>query len=161
MSPRRLAGVLAVALTAAAAALVPTASTAAIPITKVTPITIGSGYNATVTVDGSGTGHIAYLGNEPGENTLHYCKLPRGATACSVQTTLPTAGSTSLEHPLVVVNGNTIQVVSYRYGFTTGSFSQDIVYTSTDGGASFGAGVSVGQNPFYLAIPGPGNTVST
>jgi hypothetical protein len=73
------------------------------------------------------------LGPEPGENSLHYCQLPRGASACSVQTTLPTAGSTSLEHPLVVVNGSTVQVVSYRYGFSSGGFSQDIVYTSTDG----------------------------
>src|SRR5437016_2187987 len=76
-------------------------------------------------------------------------------------TTLPTAGSTSLEHPLVVVNGNTIQVFSYRYGFSSGSFSRDIVYTSTDGGTIFGAGVSVGVNPSHLAIAGPGNTVST
>src|SRR5436309_4657175 len=153
MSPRRLLAVSAALLTVAAVAL-PSTSSGAVSSTKVTPILIGSGYNAAVAVDSAGTGHIAFLGDEPGENSLHYCRLPRGATACSVQTTLPTAGSTSLEHPLVVLNGNTIQVVSYRYGFTTGSFSQDIVYTSTDGGASFGAGVSVGQNPFYLAIPG-------
>src|SRR5437763_377053 len=137
MSPRRrLPGVLlAVALTAAAAALVPPTSTAQVSVTKVTPILIGSGNNAAVTVDSSGTAHIAFDGNEPNENSLHYCKLPRGATACSVQTTITTT-QTSLEHPFVVVNGSTVQVVSYRYGFTTGSFGQDIVFTSADGGAT-------------------------
>src|SRR3954452_392477 len=108
----------------AAATIFPSASTAAEPpITKATGIAIGQGYNATVTVDGTGTGHIAFLGNEPGENTLHYCKLPRFAMGCSVQTTLPTSGSTSLEHPFVVVAGNTVQVVNYRYGFSGAQFS--------------------------------------
>src|SRR4051794_34766396 len=121
MSPRRLGAALGVTL--AAVVLAPGVSGAAEPpITKATGITIGEGYNASVTVDSTGTGHIAFLGNEPGENTLHYCKLPRFATACSVRTTLPTAGSTSLEHPFVVVAGNTVQVVNYRYGFSTGSF---------------------------------------
>jgi hypothetical protein len=158
MSPRRVLAVLVAfgLLTSAAHAA------ATLPITPATPITIGPGENATVTVDATGTAHIAYLGVEPGANTLHYCAIPRGATACSVQTTLPTdPTSTSLEHPLVVLNGTAIQVVSYRYGNSTGPFSQDLVYTSTDGGASFGPGVSVGVNPFHLAIPGPGNTVST
>jgi hypothetical protein len=160
MSIRRMGGVLVVALTAAAAALVPSAS--AISVTSVTPISIGAGNDAAVTVDAAGTAHIAFNGNEPGSNTLHYCKLPRGATACSVQSEIPGAASTtSLEHPFVVVNGNTIQVVSYRYGFSSGSFGQDIVFTSTDGGATWGGSASVGQNPFYLAILGPGNAVST
>ena len=163
MSSRRLGGVLAVALTAAAASLFPVASNAAEPpITPVTPITIGQGYNASVTVDGQGTGHIAYLGNESNTNSLHYCTLPRFATSCTVNTTVPAAlSSTSLEHPFVVVNGNTIQIVSYRYGFSVGTFGQDIVYTSTDGGNTWDNGVSAGQNPFHLAILGPGNAVST
>src|SRR5438067_7234838 len=122
LSPRRL-GVLAVAALAAALSVSPSGAATTLPVTKVTPITIGAGYNATVTVDGAGTAHIAYLGDEPGENSLHYCRLPRFATGCTVQTTLPTSGSTSLEHPLVVVSGDTVQVVSYRYGFSSGPFS--------------------------------------
>jgi hypothetical protein len=134
----------------------------AIDVTNATPLAIGAGYNAAVTVDGDGTAHIAYLGNESNTNTLHYCKLPRGAVKCVVDTVIPAASSTtSLEHPFVVANGNTIQVVSYRYGFSSGSFGQDIVYTSIDGGATWNAGVSAGQNPFHLAILGPGNAVST
>ncbi|MFL5895895.1 MAG: hypothetical protein ACJ76Z_12390 [Thermoleophilaceae bacterium] len=161
MASLRLRGVLIAAAVATAVVASPAAATAAVPVTNATPVTIGDGYHATVTVDPAGTGHIAYLGNEPGENTLHYCRLPRGASSCAVQTTLPTSGSTSLEHPFVVVSGETIQVVSYRYGFSSGPFSQDIVYTSTDGGANFGSGVSVGVNPFYLGVLGPGNAVST
>jgi hypothetical protein len=156
MLSRRLPGV---ALAALFVLIAAACASAAVPSTKVTPILIGDGYNATVTVDAAGTAYIAYDGNEPTENSLHFCRLPRGATACASKPTLTTT-QTSLEHPLVVVNGSTVQVVSYRYGFSN-PFSQDIVFTSHDGGANFDGGVSVGQNPFYLAIPGPGNTVST
>ncbi len=158
MWTRRWVGSVAAAL-ACVTGLAPPAA-AAVPSTRVTPIPIDNGQNAAVTVDPSGTGHIAYNGDEPTENSLHYCRLPRGAKACTVRTTI-TVTHTSLEHPLVVVNGATVQVLSYRYGFTTGSFGQDILFTSHDGGVSFDGGVSVGQNPFHLAIPGPGNTVST
>lgn len=155
---QRCVGAVAAAL--AFAALLAAPAVSAVPSARVSPILIGGGQNAAVTVDPSGTAHIAYNGDEPNENSLHYCRLPRGARACTVRTTITTA-QTSLEHPLVVVDGATIQVVSYRYGFTAGSFSQDIVFTSRDGGGSFDGGVSVGQNPFHLAIPGPGNAVST
>ena len=155
---RRCVGAVAAALAGVAVLAAPAVSAA--PSTRVTPILIGDGQNAAVTVDPSGTAHIAYNGDEPSENSLHYCRLPRGAKACAVRTTI-TVAQTSLEHPLVVVNGATIQVVSYRYGFRSGSFGQDILFTSRDGGASFDGGVSVGQNPFHLAIAGPGNAVST
>jgi hypothetical protein len=155
---RRCVGAVVAGLACVAVLGVPPAG--AVPSTRVKPILVGDGQNAAVTVDPSGTAHIAYNGDEPSENSLHYCRLPRGAKACTVRTTI-TVAQTSLEHPFVVANGATIQVVSYRYGFRSGSFGQDILFTSRDGGVSFDGGVSVGQNPFHLAIAGPGNAVST
>lgn len=149
-------------VTALLIAFAPAGASADVPSQPITPITIGDGNDAFVTVDEAGTAHIAWDGNESNFNSLHYCTLPRGATACTVNTTLPSVGqSNSLERPFVVANGNTVQVLSYRYGLPGAQFSGDILFTSTDGGATFDAGTYVGLNPFYEAALGPGNGVST
>lgn len=123
------------------------------------PIDLGAGYNATVTLDAVGTGYISWIGAEPTITSLHFCALPRGATACSVRTTLATEG-TSLSRPFVVVNGTTVKVLSYRYGLATPDFAAVFLFTSLDGGRTFGAGRKVGKTPFSAAVLGPGDGVS-
>jgi len=123
------------------------------------PIDLGAGYNATVTLDAVGTGYISWIGAEPTITSLHFCALPRGATDCSVRTTLATEG-TSLSRPFVVVNGTTVKVLSYRYGLATPDFAAVFLFTSLDGGRTFGAGRKVGKTPFSAAVLGPGDGVS-
>src|SRR5947209_1076352 len=108
----RLPRLCGIGLTALALAGSATVTSAAVPVQKVSPIAIGNGNSAGVTVDESGTAHIAWDGNEPtNNNSLHYCTLPRGASSCSVTTTIAAPGN-SLERPFVVANGNLIQVLS-------------------------------------------------
>ena len=124
------------------------------------PITLGPGVQAGLTVDAAGTAYISWIGHEPGVTSLHFCRIPRGATACAVNTTVAVPG-TSLTRPYVVVDGGTIRILSYRYGLS-GPSRFDAVYmlTSTDGGATFDAGTQVGVVNPYDAIRGPGGRVS-
>jgi hypothetical protein len=123
------------------------------------PIDLGPGQNPNVTLEADGTAHIAYTGKGSNSTELDYCRLPRGATACSVKTIIPAPGD-SLTIPIAIGNGNNVSVVSYRYGLTNGPFSQVLLFQSTDGGASFGPGVPIGTVPPYDIIQGPGGLVS-
>src|SRR5215213_7499422 len=78
------------------------------------PVLVGDGVQPGVTVDGSGTAYIAWIGNEPNTTSLHFCRLPRGAAACDVNIPLSVPG-TSLTRPYVLVDGSTVRVLSYRY----------------------------------------------
>ena len=135
------------------------ASTPAIA-SAATPLTVGPGVEPAVTVDpASGTAYIAWIGAEPSTTTLHFCRLPRGAAACDVNTPVTVPG-TSLTRPYVTVDGATVRIYSYRYGLSGPRFSAVYALTSLDGGATFDAGVQVGTVPFYDAIRGPGNGIS-
>jgi hypothetical protein len=54
------------------------------------------------------------------------------------------------------VSGSTVRLVQYRYGATSGLYE----FTSTNGGAVFGAPRKVGNPPFDDAVVGPGTTLS-
>src|SRR3954451_13428015 len=125
-----------------------------------TPVLLATGVEPTVALDQSGTAYMAWIGNESGVTTLHFCRLPRNATTCELTKTLPVDG-TSLTRPFVTVNGATVHIFTYRYGLTTGTrFSAVLMLTSNDGGATFDSGVQVGTIGFTDAVPGPGKTVS-
>jgi hypothetical protein len=124
-----------------------------------TPLTIGTGHDPGVAVDGAGTAYIAWFGPESNTTSLHYCRLPRGAGACDIATTIAAPGTT-LSRPFVAVNGTAVRVVSYRYGLTGARFDEIWQFTSTDGGATFDAGHPVGIAPFSEAVAGPGDTLS-
>ena len=123
------------------------------------PISLGPGYNAGVTVDPAGTAYIAWVGPESNVTSLQFCRLPRGGAACDARGMIATEG-TSLSRPFLVVEGMTVQVLSYRYGLTGADFSSVFLFTSTDGGRTFAAGRRVGTVPFTAAALGPGRTVS-
>src|SRR3954447_22185963 len=127
-------------------------------------IVIGAnGDSANVSVDAAGTAYITYNEKSPtGEHsTLMFCRLPRGAGACAPLTAVPTPGiSESLTPSLAVGSGSAIRILNYRYGNPTGSFGQLLLFTSTDGGATWDAGTQVGTvAPWDFAF-GPGNAVS-
>ena len=124
-----------------------------------TPVTLGPGVQPGVSILQDGTAFIAWIGHEADPTSLHFCRLPRGASACAVNQQVAVPG-TSLSRPFVTVLGSTVKIFSYRYGLTSGRFSAIYMLTSTDNGATFDAGVQVGTNGFHDAIEGPGNTVS-
>ena len=129
------------------------------PAGAVTPLTIGTGHKPAVAVDPAGTAYIAWFGPESNTTSLHFCRLPRGAGACDVATTIAAPGTT-LSRPFVTVDGATVRVVSYRYGLTGARFDEIWEFTSVDGGATFDAGHPVGIAPFDEAVRGPGDSLT-
>ena len=124
------------------------------------PINIGSGHSAGLAVDTMGTAYIAWVGPEAADPTsLQFCRLPRGASACDAMGRI-TADGTSISRPFVIVDGSTVQVLSYRYAASGAVFASVFLFTSRDRGAAFAAGVRVGSAPFSAATLGPGRTVS-
>jgi hypothetical protein len=124
-----------------------------------TSLTIGTGHRPGVAVDAAGTAYIAWYGPESNTTSLNFCRLPRGAGACDVRTTIAAPGTT-LSRPFVTVDGATVRVVSYRYGLTGVRFDQIWEFTSADGGATFDAGHPVGIAPFDEGVRGPGDTLT-
>ncbi len=129
------------------------------PAGAVTPLTIGTGHKPAVAVDPAGTAYIAWFGPESNTTSLHFCRLPRGAGACDVATTIAAPGTT-LSRPFVTVDGATVRVVSYRYGLTGARFDEIWEFTSVDGGATFDPGHPVGIAPFDEAVRGPGDSLT-
>ncbi|MEA2426037.1 MAG: hypothetical protein QOH13_2447 [Thermoleophilaceae bacterium] len=142
------------------AVLAPASASAAVGA----PITIGAnGDSANVSVDAAGTAYITFNEKSPtGEHsTLMFCRLPRGAAACAPLTAVPTPGTTeSLTPSLAFASGTTIRLLNYRYGFNTGPFAQLLLFTSTDGGATWDAGAQAGTVAPADFLFGPGNTMS-
>ena len=119
---------------------------------------IGEGKVPNVAVDPGNNAYIAWNGNEI-PASLNFCHVPRGATACDRRVTLPTQGD-SLTRPFVQTDGEVVHVLSYRYGLTGPRFDGVFLFTSTDGGVTFGPGVMVGDVPIYDAVSGPGTGIS-
>lgn len=126
------------------------------------PLTIGTGHKPGVAVDAAGTAYLAWYGDESGNTSLQFCRLPRRAAACdATQRVIPAPGG-SLSRPFVSVNGSTVKVASYRYGLTGGTLGNEEVwlFTSTNGGVNFDSGRPIGVIPFDEAVNGPGDTVT-
>jgi len=124
---------------------------------------IGPGSRPGLAVDPAGTAYVAWNGPEATNSTLRFCRLPRGATACDagVGAGLPAPPTTtSLSRPFVVVSGDRVSVVQYRYP-TSGTLPLGVYrFTSVDRGVSFGAPEVVGSVAFEEAAVGPGDTLS-
>src|SRR5438128_1751785 len=60
-----------------------------------TPLDLGAGNHARIAADTSGTGYITWKESVSGQDTTHYCKLPKGAPSCSPARTFtyPTGSS--------------------------------------------------------------------
>lgn len=120
-------------------------------------ITLGPGELPGLAVDASGTAYIAWDGPA---SSLQFCRLPRGATACDSRHAISAAGS-SIRRPFVAVSGTRVVVVQFRHPIQNGEPAAGVfAFTSTDGGAAFGAGVRVGVVDFTDTVVGPGDTMS-
>ncbi len=136
------------------------------------PVTIGNGENPSILVDAAGTAHIVWNERVPGQaDRLHYCRIARGASACSVSKVLPIAQPDSLgnspdsnidsEGPRALSVGNELLVLSNRSPNVVtepgcndpdpsncpASDSNNYLFTSEDGGSSFGDPGVIGTNP--------------
>ena len=139
--------------------------------TAATPFQLTAvGGDAQVAVDGAGTGHFVWNEGKSGEpDVTHYCQVPRGGMACTVSQTFVPAGSSptnnvDFDGPKVFVIGGAVTVMTKRCcgGFPPGRGEAVIIYTSTDGGATFGPQQVVGDaNIAGDAIVGPGGRLST
>lgn len=125
------------------------------------PLDIGAGQNPNVTLEADGTADIAYTGQGANSTELNFCKLPRGATACSVKSIVPAPGD-SLTIPFAIASGNTVNLISYRYGLSAPytQFAQVLLFQSADGGVTWGAGTPIGTVPPYDIAFGPGSLIS-
>ena len=85
------------------------------PPARAYPVTIGNGSQPNLAVDAAGTAYIAWYDNATSQ--LHFCRLPRNAAACDVNTTLPVDGQT-LYRPFIRVEGAQVDIFNSRYGFS-------------------------------------------
>ncbi len=126
-----------------------------------TSFRIGTGNQPSVAVDAAGTGHIAWDENRtfPTPDTLHYCRVPRGQTACAggVRSfTLPL--ETTQPAQVLIPAAGRVQLLGIR---CCGPQEGTYLLSSADGGASFSAPALVGtQSVVNDAVPGPGASVS-
>jgi hypothetical protein len=94
--------------------------------------------------DSAGTAYVAWTRKSTsGAETPEFCKVPKGASACSTPITLPVpAPAESVDSPAgafpVLGAGSTVYVLAPRY-----VRNDVLLYTSTDGGVSFGAPLDI------------------
>jgi hypothetical protein len=97
-----------------------------------------------IAVDDAGTAHIAWnlSAGVPGDDTLVYCQVPRGAHACALTRTI-VLPKTDFDGPQVVLSrSGEIVLVSSRCCFPAAPV---YAVASGDGGQSFGAPVKIAE----------------
>lgn len=111
------------------------------PVQVANPIDNG---NPSVAVDSAGTAYVAWANTEDlagGPDTVQYCVIPVGETACSHAGTLTPASSAShIDDVSVVVDGGTTSIIADVFGATGPNpqdYEPDQEWQSTDGGATF------------------------
>ena len=109
------------------------------------PVFLGKGGEPGVAVDGAGTGHVAWIHDGPAadDDTLEYCRLPRGARRCDVRSSFPLGGSAS--RSVAVGLPARPGAVSIAAPVVNG---RSVLFNSADGGAGFTA-VPMGQLDFW------------
>jgi hypothetical protein len=123
-------------LTAAAALLI------AAPASAATPFNIGTGTDADVVVDSAGNGHFAWVQGE----TLHYCRVARGASACNATATpaFPAHSSAASQGPARIVNPSASRI-AIIFEVAGGADPGIYEWNSVNNGATFVP--AAGTNP--------------
>ena len=103
---------------------------------------------------GDGTAYIAWIGPES-PSLLRFCRLPRGAAACDVSSTIPAPGNL-LSRPYVASykpanEAGHVAVVSSRYGLAEPDPNQVWQFVSATG-QGFDAGHAIGYPAFDEAV---------
>jgi hypothetical protein len=130
----------------------------------VQPFQVGTGEFPDIVVDGAGTAHVTWnqdSGSADSADPIHYCQVPRGATACSVEKVLvaplDTTGRTTY---VFAPSPGRVVVESYRCCSSEG-LEGNYAFDSTDGGQTFSAAKRIGRlDHAQDAAFGPGDAVS-
>ena len=161
--PRLTAAVACAAVLASTAAVLPQSSVAA-PAREAAgvPILLSDAAASVpdVAVDAAGTAHIAWREDREDGPWTVYCRLPRGASACTDYQDLGTT-STFQFGPVGVVlrRDGTIGVLAY---YCCGEDEGASLWESTDGGTTFGEPRTIGSVAPESVVEGPGlNTLMT
>lgn len=120
----------------------------------------GNGWKPDVLVDAAGTAHVVWVDNVDASGAdlpndlLHYCRLPRGATACSNPNQTPfdpaSTPTDDFAGPRILQIGDGLVVLTSRYPAVVqhpdGETSDRTLYasTSTDGGTTWSPPAIVG-----------------
>jgi hypothetical protein len=126
------------------------------------PFQVGTGNQPDIAVDGAGTAHVVWSENTGGADApdlIHYCRVPRGATACSPAETLNAPlNSTGRTTYVFVPEAGHVIIESYR---CCGDSEGNYLLESTDGGDTFAAARRIGKLDHQQdAAFGPGDAVS-
>lgn len=125
--------------------------------------TVGNGSSPDVAMDPTGAAHVVWRERTSSTDyVIHSCRIPAGATACTGTQSLETLQT--IDDPLIVI-GDALYVIVPHY--VTNSVD---IFTSTDGGASFGAPATITEadpsnnqlagTTSEDAVFGPGNSLS-
>jgi hypothetical protein len=120
-----------------------------------------NGTPGNVIVDAAGTAYVAWVATgSSGPDTPRFCRFARGAV-CTAPTVLPIPGATTISDGAagafpVFGAGSTVYVVAPRY-----VHNDVVLYTSIDGGATFGAGVITPSTTPVTNGPYPNKTNPT
>jgi hypothetical protein len=131
----------------------------AAPAHAATAFNVGTGSSPDIVTDESGNAHVVWQDG----NTVRYCRVPKGATACNATSALSAPGNADAGDQTAIVNpGNTIiYIVTHRSSSTVPADTGTYLFTSGNNGNSFNAPVKVGVSELRGgAIPGPGTGVS-
>jgi hypothetical protein len=122
-------------------------------------VSLGAGKTPDVLVDAAGTSHVVWNQEVPagGSDVTHYCRVPRGATACDNPSGTPFAPVTApysadFDGPKIAQLGDGLVVLSHRYpAVVRHPDGQDrdrttYMWTSGDGGQSWTGPAIVGAS---------------
>jgi hypothetical protein len=126
-----------------------------------TPVTTGPGSTPHVAVDATGAGYVTWV--EPSSSTFHYCKLPATATACTAPFAYTDANQDVEGGYALLPPDGRVLLLDVR-GVPPGR--PKLLWTSSDGGATFGAptqigamsttGANIGGDAIYVPAGGLG-----
>jgi hypothetical protein len=128
------------------------------------PFSVGTGEFPDMAVDAAGTAHVVWnqdSGSSGTTDPIHYCRVPRGATACSAETVLSAPLDTTGRTTYVFApSAGRVIVESFRC-CGDDAVEGNYVFESTDGGQTFGAARRIGNIDHQQdAAFGPGEAIS-
>src|SRR5215211_2548520 len=125
------------------------------PVTLASPAAL-EGTNLAVAADG--TAHVAWAeADASGARRVRYCRLTRGAGQCSASAEFPANGPLFSRPSVLLADGGSRVIVAWA---TQAGVIETFTRTSTDGGASFGGQIGVGDGAADEYVLGPGNAIS-
>jgi hypothetical protein len=130
-----------------------------------TPFTAGVGHGHDLAVGSDGTGHVVWLQEEDPADSLHYCRVPAGGSACdSESTALPFPGPTFTANAtgdaqVFTPAANKVVILASCWACGPGGITDRTYrWISTNNGVDFVGPVEIGRN---LILNGQAGYINT